>query len=47
LEAAARPLIERYGSGMLSGATMLIGGVALLVESLGWEPKSTHSLATF
>ena len=43
----ARPLIERYGSGMLSGATMLIGGVALLVESLGREPKSTHSLATF
>jgi drug/metabolite transporter (DMT)-like permease len=43
----ARPLIERYGSGMLSGATMLIGGAALLVGSLGWEPNSTQSVATF
>jgi drug/metabolite transporter (DMT)-like permease len=43
----ARPLIERYGSGLLSGATMLIGGAALLLGSLGWEPNSTHSLATF
>jgi drug/metabolite transporter (DMT)-like permease len=43
----ARPLIERYGSGMLSGATMLIGGVVLLVGSLGWEPNSTQSLAAF
>jgi drug/metabolite transporter (DMT)-like permease len=37
----ARPLIERYGSGLLSGATMLLGGAALLLGSLGWEPNST------
>jgi drug/metabolite transporter (DMT)-like permease len=43
----ARPLIERYGSGMLSGATMLIGGAALLLGSLGWEPNSTQSLEAF
>jgi drug/metabolite transporter (DMT)-like permease len=43
----ARPLIERFGSGMLSGATMLIGGTALLVGSLGWEPNSTQSLEAF
>jgi drug/metabolite transporter (DMT)-like permease len=43
----ARPLIERYGSGMLSGATMLIGGTALLLGSLGWEPNSTQYLAAF
>ena len=43
----ARPLIERYGSGMLSGATMLIGGAALLLGSLGWESNSTQSLETF
>ena len=45
--ASARPPIERYGSGMLSGATMLIGGTALLVGSLGWEPNSTQSLEAF
>jgi drug/metabolite transporter (DMT)-like permease len=43
----ARPLIEGYGSGMLSGSTMLIGGTALLLGSLGWEPNSTQSLQTF
>jgi drug/metabolite transporter (DMT)-like permease len=43
----ARPLIERYGSGALSGATTVIGGAALLAGSLGWEPNSTRSLATF
>jgi drug/metabolite transporter (DMT)-like permease len=43
----ARPLIERFGSGMLSGSTMLIGGTALLVGSLGWEPNSTQSLEAF
>jgi drug/metabolite transporter (DMT)-like permease len=43
----ARPLIERYGSGTLSGATMLIGGSALLLGSLGWEPNSTQSLEAF
>jgi drug/metabolite transporter (DMT)-like permease len=35
---------------MLSGATMLIGGTALLLGSLGWEPNSTQSVqgpATF
>jgi drug/metabolite transporter (DMT)-like permease len=46
----AGPPIERYGSGMLSGPTMLIGGNALLLGSLGWEPNSTQSVegpATF
>jgi drug/metabolite transporter (DMT)-like permease len=43
----ARPVIERCGSGMLSGATMLIGGAALLLGSLGWEPHSTQSLEAF
>jgi drug/metabolite transporter (DMT)-like permease len=43
----ARPLIERYGSGTLSGATMLIGGGALLAGSLGWEANSTQSLQAF
>jgi drug/metabolite transporter (DMT)-like permease len=43
----ARPLIERYGSGVLSGATMLIGGAALLMGSLGWEPHSAGSLEAF
>jgi drug/metabolite transporter (DMT)-like permease len=43
----ARPVIERYGSGMLSGATMLIGGAALLLGSLGWEPNSAQSLEAF
>jgi drug/metabolite transporter (DMT)-like permease len=43
----ARPLIERFGSGMLSGTTMLIGGTALLLGSLGWEPNSTQSLEAF
>ena len=43
----ARPLIERYGSGTLSGATMLIGGAALLLGSLGWEPNSAQSLEAF
>jgi drug/metabolite transporter (DMT)-like permease len=43
----ARPLIERYGSGTLSGATMVIGGGALLAGSLGWEPNSTQSLEAF
>jgi drug/metabolite transporter (DMT)-like permease len=43
----ARPLIERFGSGMLSGATMLIGGTALLLGSLGWEPNSTEFLGAF
>jgi drug/metabolite transporter (DMT)-like permease len=43
----ARPLIERYGSGALSGATMVIGGVALLAGSLCWEPNSTQSLEAF
>jgi drug/metabolite transporter (DMT)-like permease len=43
----ARPLIERYGSGMLSGATMLVGGAALLSGSLGWEPNSTQFLEAF
>jgi drug/metabolite transporter (DMT)-like permease len=43
----ARPLIERYGSGLLSGATMLLGGTALLLGSLGWEPNSTQSLEAF
>ena len=46
----ARPPIERYGNGMLSGATMLIGGTVLLLGSLSWEPNSTQSvqgLATF
>jgi drug/metabolite transporter (DMT)-like permease len=43
----ARPLVERYGSGMLSGTTMLIGGAALLLTSLCWEPNSTQSLETF
>jgi hypothetical protein len=43
----ARPMIERFGSGTLSGATMLIGGAALLLGSLGWEPNSTQSLEAF
>jgi drug/metabolite transporter (DMT)-like permease len=43
----ARPLVERYGSGTLSGATMLIGGGALLAGSLAWEPNSTQSLQAF
>jgi drug/metabolite transporter (DMT)-like permease len=43
----ARPLIERYGSGPLSGATMVIGGAALLAGSLGWEPSATQSLGAF
>lgn len=43
----ARPLIESYGSGMLSGATMLIGGVALLVSSLAGESHATHYLVVF
>jgi drug/metabolite transporter (DMT)-like permease len=43
----ARPLIERYGAGTLSGATMVIGGGALLAGSLGWEPNSTQSLKAF
>jgi drug/metabolite transporter (DMT)-like permease len=43
----ARPLIEHYGSGTLSGTTMLIGGGALLASSLGWEPNSTQSLEAF
>jgi drug/metabolite transporter (DMT)-like permease len=43
----ARPLIERHGAGTLSGATMVIGGGALLAGSLGWEPNSTQSLEAF
>lgn len=43
----ARPVIERCGSGMLSGATMLIGGAPLLLGSLGWEPNSAQSLEAF
>jgi drug/metabolite transporter (DMT)-like permease len=43
----ARPLIERHGSGVLSGATMLIGGVILLLGSLAGEPNATQFLATF
>jgi drug/metabolite transporter (DMT)-like permease len=43
----ARPLIERYGSGLLSGATMLIGGAVLLLGSLAAEPNSTRHLETF
>ena len=39
-----RPLIERYGSGVLSGATMVIGGGTLLAGSLGREPNATQSL---
>jgi drug/metabolite transporter (DMT)-like permease len=31
----ARPLVERYGSGLLSGATMLIGGAAC-----SWAPSA-------
>jgi drug/metabolite transporter (DMT)-like permease len=43
----ARPLIERYGSGLLSSATMLIGGIVLLLGSLAGEPNATQSLAAF
>jgi drug/metabolite transporter (DMT)-like permease len=43
----ARPLIDRYGSGILSGATMLIGGAVLLLGALAWEPNSTQSLEAF
>jgi drug/metabolite transporter (DMT)-like permease len=41
--AGDRALRQRHAS----GATMLIGGAALLLGSLGWEPHSTQSLEAF
>lgn len=43
----ARPLIERFGSTALSGATMLIGGCTLLVSSLVLEPRAALAFTVF
>ncbi|WP_261335639.1 DMT family transporter [Rhizobium leguminosarum] len=41
----ARPLVSRYGSTTLSGATTLIGGTVLLMLSFAIEPGSLTALS--
>lgn len=43
----ARPLVMRRGSAMLSGTTMLIGGLALLAPAFVLEPEAARSLTIF
>lgn len=41
----ARPLLRRYPSGVVAGATTLIGGLVLMVLSLALEPGAIEALS--